>query len=146
MSVPQAIEGGRDDRPHKCVLKAAGSSSPIFFNAEISTFEIQNPHYAIAFSFTNQLFIRANQPTGAYRSLIAISVRVIRSSPTNPEGNNNLQNEKKKKACYTTRLHAEEFRFIRTPKDMLKCHRPRSLRRCDELTEIRREPNEHIKH
>ena len=97
MSVPQAIEGGRDDRPHKCVLKAAGSSSPIFFNAEISTFEIQNPHYAIAFSFTNQLFIGANQPTGTYCSLIAISVRVIRSSPTNPEGNNNLQNEKKRK-------------------------------------------------
>lgn len=102
MSVPQAIEGGSDDRPHKCVLKAAGSSSPIFFNAEISTFEIQNPHYAIAFSFTNQLFIRANQPTGTYCSLIAISVRVIRSSPTNPEGNNNLQNEKKESLLHNS--------------------------------------------
>ena len=95
MSVPQAIEGGSDHRPHKCVLKAVGSNSPIFFNAEISAFEMQNAHCAIAFSVTNQLFIRANQLTGAYCTLIAISFRVERSSPTNPEGNNYLQNEKK---------------------------------------------------
>ena len=43
MSVPQAIEGGRDDRPHKCVLKAAGSSSPIFFNAESVHLKYKTP-------------------------------------------------------------------------------------------------------
>lgn len=100
---------------------------------------MQNAHSAIAFSVTNQLFIRANQLTGAYCTLIAISFRVERSSPTNPEGNNYLQNEKKESllhdsiACRgNTKGHAK-----------LKCHRPRSLRWCDELTETTRE---YIKH